>query len=60
MRVALYLRVSTTDQDPESQGREVRQFVAARGWETIETYQDLGVSGARRSEERRVGKECRL
>jgi DNA invertase Pin-like site-specific DNA recombinase len=47
MKVALYLRVSTTDQDPESQGREVRQFVAARGWETVETYQDLGFSGAR-------------
>jgi len=47
MKVALYLRVSTTDQDPETQGREVRAFVAARGWETIETYQDVGVSGAR-------------
>jgi DNA invertase Pin-like site-specific DNA recombinase len=47
MKVALYLRVSTTDQDPESQGREVRAFVASRGWETVETYQDLGVSGAR-------------
>ena len=47
MRVALYLRVSTTDQDPESQGREVRAFVAARGWETVEAYQDVGVSGAR-------------
>ncbi len=47
MKVALYLRVSTTDQDPETQGREVRQLVAARGWETVETYQDVGVSGAR-------------
>src|SRR5437867_1607781 len=47
MRVVLYLRVSTTDQDPESQGREIRAFVAARGWETIETYQDVGFSGAR-------------
>jgi DNA invertase Pin-like site-specific DNA recombinase len=49
MRAALYLRVSTTDQDPESQGREVRQFVTDRGWEVAETYQDLGVSGARSS-----------
>ena len=47
MRVALYLRVSTTDQDPETQGREVRAFAAAHGWETVETYQDVGVSGAR-------------
>ena len=49
MRVGLYFRVSTTDQDPESQGREVRAFVEARGWEVAETYQDLGVSGARAS-----------
>jgi len=47
MRVALYLRVSTTDQDPETQGREVRAFVEARGWDVAETYQDLGVSGVR-------------
>jgi DNA invertase Pin-like site-specific DNA recombinase len=47
MKVALYLRVSTTDQDPESQGREVRAFVLSRGWETVETYKDVGVSGAR-------------
>ena len=47
MRVAVYLRVSTTDQDPETQGREVRAFIAAHGWEAVETYQDVGVSGAR-------------
>jgi DNA invertase Pin-like site-specific DNA recombinase len=47
MKVAIYLRVSTTDQDPETQGREVRAFVSTRGWEAVETYQDLGVSGAR-------------
>lgn len=47
MKVALYLRVSTTDQDPETQAREVRAFVASRGWDVVETYQDVGVSGAR-------------
>jgi DNA invertase Pin-like site-specific DNA recombinase len=47
MRAALYLRVSTTDQDPESQGREVRAFVASRGWQVSEEYRDVGVSGAR-------------
>ncbi len=47
MKVALYFRVSTTDQDPESQAREVRAFVAAHGWEAVETYQDVGISGAR-------------
>lgn len=47
MRAAAYLRVSTVDQDPESQGREVRAFVAGRGWDLVETYQDVGVSGAK-------------
>jgi DNA invertase Pin-like site-specific DNA recombinase len=47
MKVALYLRVSTTDQDPETQGREVRSFVEAHCWDVAETYQDIGVSGAR-------------
>jgi DNA invertase Pin-like site-specific DNA recombinase len=47
MKVALYLRVSQTDEDPENQGREVRQFVSARGWETVGTYQDAGSTGAR-------------
>ena len=47
MKVALYFRVSTTDQDPESQGREVREFVTARDWEVVETYRDVGISGAR-------------
>jgi DNA invertase Pin-like site-specific DNA recombinase len=47
MNVALYFRVSTTDQDPETQAREVRAFVAAHGWAVVETYQDVGVSGAK-------------
>jgi DNA invertase Pin-like site-specific DNA recombinase len=47
VKVAIYLRVSTTDQDPDSQGREVRGFVASRGWEAIEEYCEIGVSGAR-------------
>jgi len=38
--------VSTVDQDPETQGREVRAFVASHGWDAVETYQDIGVSGA--------------
>ena len=47
MKVALYLRVSTLDQDPESQGLEVRAFVTARGWQVVETYQDVGISGSK-------------
>jgi DNA invertase Pin-like site-specific DNA recombinase len=41
------LRVSTLDQDPESQGQEVRAFIGARQWEIADTYQDVGISGAK-------------
>ena len=45
-RVAIYARVSTVDQSCEPQLRDLRQYVAARGWEAAE-YVDQGVSGAR-------------
>ena len=46
MRVALYVRVSTVDQEPENQLLELRRYVAARGWTAVE-YVDHGVSGAK-------------
>ena len=46
MRVAIYARVSTADQDCEPQLRDVREYVAARGWRAVE-FIDQGVSGAR-------------
>ena len=45
-RVAVYARVSTADQSCEPQLHDLRQYVAARGWEAAE-YADQGVSGAR-------------
>jgi Resolvase, N terminal domain len=42
---ALYLRVSTLDQNPETQGIELRQFALQRGYEIVEEYVDHGVSG---------------
>src|SRR3989442_15267959 len=45
-RVAVYARVSTGDQSCEPQLRDVREYVAARGWQA-EEYVDVGVSGAR-------------
>jgi len=45
-RVAVYARVSTADQSCGSQLRDLREYVAARGWEAVE-YVDQGVSGAR-------------
>ncbi len=48
MRVALYARVSTLEQEPENQLAELRPYISARGWDARE-YVDRGVSGARDS-----------
>jgi len=50
-RVAIYARVSTTNhgQDVTLQTRELQQFAEARGWLTVGTYIDDGVSGAKDS-----------
>src|SRR5271156_3161286 len=39
-RAALYMRVSTVDQNPETQGIELRQFAKQRGYEIVEEYVD--------------------
>lgn len=46
-RAALYLRVSTLDQHPETQGYDLRQLAAQRGFEVVEEFVDHGFSGAR-------------
>jgi DNA invertase Pin-like site-specific DNA recombinase len=46
-RVALYLRVSTLDQNPETQGLDLRQLARQRGLEVVHEYVDHGISGAR-------------
>src|SRR5215831_18138884 len=46
MKVALYARVSTLDQEPENQLAELRRYAEARGW-TVTAYIDKGVSGAK-------------
>jgi DNA invertase Pin-like site-specific DNA recombinase len=45
-RVAIYARVSTLDQSCEAQLRDLREYVAARGWHATE-FIDHGVSGAK-------------
>ncbi len=45
-RAALYARVSTNEQDVELQLRELREYVARRGWTIVGEYADQGVSGA--------------
>jgi len=46
-RAALYLRVSTVDQHPETQGIELRQFARQRGYDVVQEYVDHGVSGTK-------------
>src|SRR6059036_392453 len=46
MKAAIYARVSTLDQEPENQLQELRRYVEARGWTSVE-YVDRGVSGAK-------------
>src|ERR1700689_1159349 len=52
MIIAIYARVSTADQSCEMQLRELRQYVAKRGWEVFAEYVDTGFSGAQASRPR--------
>jgi len=47
-RAAIYARVSTNEQSPELQLRDLRQYAAARGLDATE-YVDTGFSGAKQS-----------
>lgn len=47
MKVALFGRVSTLSQDPETQLGALRLHAAQRGWEVVEELVDRGVSGAK-------------
>jgi putative DNA-invertase from lambdoid prophage Rac len=49
MKTAIYARVSTTDQNCEVQLRELREYVARRGWEPAGEYLDAGFSGSKAS-----------
>ena len=55
-RAALYLRVSTVDQHPETQVHDLRLMAAQRGYEIVHEYTDR-ISGAkaRLTEERTKG-----
>jgi DNA invertase Pin-like site-specific DNA recombinase len=52
MRVALYLRVSTSSQTVENQERELTAVAAARGWTVVESYRDEAISGAKGRDKR--------
>ena len=45
-RAALYIRVSTGEQNTEAQERSLKEYVQRRGWKVQKIYRDQGVSGA--------------
>jgi DNA invertase Pin-like site-specific DNA recombinase len=49
MRIALYARVSTKDQSCEMQLRDLRAYGAARGFDLVREYVDVGESGSKDS-----------
>ena len=51
-RVALYLRVSTSEQTTRNQRRELHAVAERHGWHIVATYEDAGVSGAKGRDKR--------
>ena len=51
-RVALYLRVSTSEQTTRNQRRELYAVAERHGWHVVATYEDAGVSGAKGRDKR--------
>jgi len=62
-RVALYARVSTSDkgQDPELQLMPLREYCKQRGWQVVDEFVDVGISGtkAKRPQLDRLLNACR-
>ena len=50
-RVALYARVSTTDQSTDSQLLDLRRYVSERGWTSFKEYVDEGSVGQRTADQ---------
>jgi DNA invertase Pin-like site-specific DNA recombinase len=53
-RVALYIRVSTAEQNTFNQRRELQAVAERHGWEVAAVYEDAGISGAK-GRDRRPG-----
>jgi len=46
-RVALYFRVSTSEQTTENQKRELREVAQRQGWDVVREFEDAGISGSK-------------
>ena len=51
-RVALYLRVSTTEQTVENQQRELEAVAERHGWNVVAVFTDAGISGTKGRDKR--------
>jgi DNA invertase Pin-like site-specific DNA recombinase len=47
IKVALYLRVSTSDQHATNQERDLRAMADRAGWQIVAVYKDEGISGSK-------------
>ena len=50
-KVACYCRVSTNDQNVNSQLNVIKTYCQSQGWELVKIYKDEGVSGAKNDRE---------
>jgi DNA invertase Pin-like site-specific DNA recombinase len=46
-KVAVYARVSTDEQSPDAQLRDLREYIRNRGWELVTEFIDIGESGSK-------------
>jgi DNA invertase Pin-like site-specific DNA recombinase len=51
-RVAIYLRVSTSEQTTANQRRELKAVAERHGWNVVAVFEDAGISGAKGREQR--------
>ena len=51
-RVAIYLRVSTSEQTTRNQRRELKAVADRHGWEVVKVFEDAGFSGGKGREDR--------
>src|SRR5687767_9974307 len=58
-RIAIYLRVSTSEQTTANQHRELAAVIERHGWEVAGTFEDAGISGAK-GRDRRPGLDALL
>jgi DNA invertase Pin-like site-specific DNA recombinase len=47
LKVALYVRVSTSEQNTRNQRRDLKAVATRHGWEVVAIYEDAGISGTK-------------